>query len=149
MSTQTDPIDVDDAADMILRLGGPYDPESVAAAAGLISELVRRLNHATRVADGFEYPSDVDRVIGRLNGAAAGLPQLLEQLASQLRRFQEHPRLYADHSTRDDPIAVAGDAMTALENAAFTAGRLADGLILAGSAASKLGIWDDTEGTTP
>lgn len=79
-------------ADQALRLDGPYPPGAVVATAGLVAELVRRLNHATTEAAVLPQPSHVHAAIGELAGVVAGLQQLLTQLAARLQQFSADPR---------------------------------------------------------
>lgn len=103
----SEPRDVDSYADEILPVDGPHTPEGVLTAAGLIGELVRRLNHATlpdRAERSLPYPSTVDRAVGQLRGAFGLLPQLLGQLARRLEAFADEPGLYDD---RHDRVTIA------------------------------------------
>lgn len=114
--------DPDEIADEVLPLGGPYSPERVTAAGALMSELVRRLNHAT--SDGghsLPYPSTVDRLVGNLNGAVSGLRQLLMQSAGRLEDFAAMPSLYADAEARGRSAAdIAKTAASLLRGEAAT-----------------------------
>lgn len=132
-------------ADMVLPLGGPYTPEMLAAAASLVAELVRRLNHATRN-PAIDHPALVDAAVGLLARAVAGMPQLCGQLATLLGRFHDTPGLYAagpDHpDTPGDVIALArghlGYAAHALDGAAERLGQ-------AGNCTARLGIHNSGE----
>src|SRR5262245_27636338 len=111
--------DLDEIADEILPVDGPHTPDGVRAAAGLIGELVRRLNHATlreRVERSLPYPATVDAVVGRLQAAAGGLPQLLIQLAHRLDALAAAPGLYDDRGERAEatPFEVATMAASIL-----------------------------------
>jgi hypothetical protein len=110
--------DVDRAADLVLRLDGPYEHDDLAAAASLVSELVRRLNHATRSTT---HPTTVDAVAARIATAVASLPQLCTQLAHSLTRVADDPALASDTPSLD-PAALAHAAAEQLQDAA---GRLA------------------------
>lgn len=115
--------DVDDLADELLPVDGPHTPDGVLAAAGLISELVRRLNHATlpeRTDRSLPYPAAVDSVVGRLQGALGSMPQLLGQLARRLDELAHDPRLYDDRGAgaADPPSEVATFAAEMLRSEA-------------------------------
>lgn len=138
--------DVDDYADEILPVDGPHTPEGVLAAAGLIAELVRRLNHATlphRTERSLPYPSTVNSVVSRLHGAAALLPQTLEQLAGRLRGLAESPDLcddrYDSAPMTADMVAVMAAAVLSNEARRHT-GNLADRLAYACRYTNHLGI---------
>ena len=60
------------AAQEVLPLGRS-DPERVLEAADGVSELVRRLNHATFHRAALPYPSSVGNVVGRINAALWGV----------------------------------------------------------------------------
>lgn len=90
---------VDELADELLPVDGPHTAERVTAAAELLGELVRRLNHATqrdRSERTLPYPATVDRMVGSLHRAAALLPQTLEQMAHRLGQLGDMPGLYDD-----------------------------------------------------
>lgn len=130
-------------ADQILPLGGPYNPEAVTATAALCAELVRRLNHATfRGENSLPYPSSVDRLVTNLNGAVAGLPQLLGQLAQRLDTFADDPNLYADAAAKGQPApeVAACAAVFLRDEAAPRAEWLADALTQARQFTARLGL---------
>lgn len=112
--------DYNAVADEVLPVDGPYEPEALQAAASLIAELVRRLNHATRAGTaGIGYPSHVGDVAARIQSAVAVMPQLLMQLADRLTEFVDNPRLYADEWAGGVPAReVAVEAVAELLDAA-------------------------------
>lgn len=125
--------DVDEIADELLPVDGPHTPDGVVAAASLIGELVRRLNHATqphRAPRSLLYPATVYRTASYLHRAAALLPQALEQLAARMDRLAEQPGLYDDrHAQAPAPAAdTAGLTAFLLREATTRAGMLADEL---------------------
>lgn len=90
-----DRFDVDAAADAVLPLGGPYTPETLAAAADLTAELVRRLNHATRRnMGGIRQPADADRLVQTVARTAAYLTELCGRLAERVGDFEDQPGVY-------------------------------------------------------
>ena len=101
--------DADRAADLLLPLGGPYDPDAVVQAATTVAELVRRLNHATFHRTSLGYPSQLYRVVGGLRAGVYGLDQTLRQLATRLDRWSTDPRVGHDHG-RDPSAACVGAA---------------------------------------
>ncbi|MBX6721717.1 MAG: hypothetical protein IRY92_00555 [Dactylosporangium sp.] len=90
-------MDAYEAADHVLPLDGPHQPDQVIAAARLIGELVRRLNRATASGHVLPWPGDLYGVLGGITEAVAGLAQLLDQLADRADAFAEHPRLTHTH----------------------------------------------------
>jgi hypothetical protein len=135
-------LDPEDIADQALPLGGPYDPEAVIAAARTISELVRRLNHATFHAEAFTYPSDVNRLVGVIAGGVAGLPQLFGQIARHMHAFAADPRLtVAPASENATPAHMATTAASWLTSeAAASISRLTHALQNVQRYTSRLGI---------
>jgi len=106
---------------------GPHSPERTAAAARLIADAVRYLNHATLPANGapgIGYAADVDEVLGALEGAAGGLQQTLRQLAECLRDDLATGRLRLDASRlhTDNPALAVEVAYAELAVAARTCG---------------------------
>ena len=53
------------------------------------AEAIRALNHATFAGTGYEWPSDVDRVIAELEILASRLPQAFRQAEAWLTRHQD------------------------------------------------------------
>jgi hypothetical protein len=133
-----DDINVGEVADEVLRFDGPHHARQIVAAAALISELLRRINNATFPTEVFTYPSEVDKVVGRLEGAAAGLAQACRQLAAVLDAMADNPNLRSD-TDQDIGAAVATDAARALrEYASAAAVRLAAALSAAHDRTSTL-----------
>jgi hypothetical protein len=106
-------LDIDRVADQVLRLGGPYTVEAVSDAAGLLAELVRRLNHATL---GWVAATTVDSLVARLSLAVGAMPQLCCQLGESLQWWATSPDLATDKGSLD-PAEVAGDAALELADA--------------------------------
>lgn len=89
------------AADEATR---PYHHAEAAA------EAIRALNHATLRhgdPDGYEWPSEVDAVIGQLQVLVARLPQALDQAQSWLLDQQAAGRVGHDTPGRKPAFAVA------------------------------------------
>jgi hypothetical protein len=88
----TNPID---AADQVLGelfpLGGPYTTERGLAAAYLVSELIRYLNHATGDAPArvMPWPSNANRVLMNLAEGMHRMPQLLQQVSRRIDKIVE------------------------------------------------------------
>lgn len=114
--------DADSHADEVLPLDGPYDPEALNVAAGLITELVRRLNHASQWHNSdhsLPYPSSVDRQVACLSGTVNSLPQLLKQLAQRLDTISPDQRLRVDNmGVQINPSETASTAAYYLRSAA-------------------------------
>lgn len=84
---------------------GPHSPDTVHRAAEILAYLVRYLNNATGAAGAtVPHAATVDRVLGSLGAAVAGLDQLLAQLAPAIERQAKHAALY------DDRCGCSGDA---------------------------------------
>lgn len=134
--------DPDALADEIILLDGPHDADNVIAAAGVVAELVRRLNHATQAYKCERvlfYPSNVDRLVSLLAGAAYGLPQLCRQLAARMDVFAADERLGVDNLGEAlAPAGVALDAQVDLYIAAQGADAVADALSRARRSTSRL-----------
>lgn len=121
---------VEDTARSVLPLNLAVDREPVRAAATLISELVRRLNHATLndPAAALPTPADVARVLGELRQALAGMQQLLQQIG---RRFDQFDLTLIGVDGRPglkDAAAVADLAAMLLDQAAEMA-EMAGGVV--------------------
>lgn len=106
------------AADGILPLDGAT-PEQALAAASLVAELVRRLNHATRGAT--PTPPELDSIVTSVHLAVRGLPQLVTQLATIAEQYASHPLLAADDGGNPTKLAVA-----ASQEMTIAAARLVD-----------------------
>jgi hypothetical protein len=94
-------------------------PEETLALARTAAGAVRSLNHATLGGDGLGQPADAYELIGELALAAAGLPQLLAQLASALAAG----RLGCDDGT--SPAGAVSGARLFISGARSTAAALA------------------------
>lgn len=102
------------------------------------AEAIRWLNHAT-IHGGYQWPSDVDAVVGHLLMLAERLPQALEQASRWLSRQHEAGRVGID----DVGAPVAADvaveaAVTALAVARSQAGELARDLRRARSLTTRM-----------
>lgn len=75
---------LDEQVEDLFPLGGYYSNERTRAAGRSIAALVRYLNHATYSDAATPYPSTIDSLYGSLDGAIAGLEQLIRQTG---RRF--------------------------------------------------------------
>ncbi|MDL4772488.1 hypothetical protein [Actinomadura xylanilytica] len=125
-----------------LRPDGPHSDDYTAEVARALAESVRVLNYATgsHAERGLQHPQTVYDVVGNLAASAAGLGQLLGQLAEFLTHQAAAGHL-ADTSGAD-PIVVTADAREQLA-AAHTAGSaLSRALGLAQSAVSGLYVLD-------
>lgn len=133
-------LDPDALADTILPLDGPHDVDNVIAAAGVVAELVRRLNHVTFPGrDTLPDPSQVDRLVFALSVATSRLPQLCRQIARRLDRFGASGQLSVGELGEPlDPATVAFTAAVAVEQAAYRADELADALSRARRSTSRL-----------
>lgn len=100
------------------NIDGPHTPESTAAAARQIAELVRYLNHATLADEALPEPADTARVLGELADAAERMRQLLGQIAGRLKRYEP---LGSDDgnpvASRAETVAAAVAAWAHLEHA--------------------------------
>jgi hypothetical protein len=108
--------DFEEIADRLLPLFGPFEPDAVAAAARTISELVRRLNHATRHAAALPAPSDVYTVLGALRVGLSGLNQTLSQLADRTGRWTDD--FHIGHDLGGDPRCACVTTIIQLRRAA-------------------------------
>jgi hypothetical protein len=128
------------AADSLLPLGGPYDPEAIVETARTVAELVRRLNHATGSTASFTYPSEIDRVVNCIRSTMWGHEQLLNQLARCLEYQASNLPLYSDD--RADAIDAAKRAAVWLRTAAGARAVLTDSLDSACVLLGRLGVND-------
>lgn len=115
--------DINALAEQVLP-AGTTDPEAVAAAASLVAELVRRLNHATLEPSAIPGPKHADRIVAAVGNTVLRLPQLLRQLADRMGAVARFPGLSVDslgpvpaggaasvaRDTRDDLTAAASHA---------------------------------------
>ncbi len=100
-----------------------YD-QSPAQYAEQAAEAVRALNHITLwPGGGYEWPSDVDRVIADLFLTATRMQQALDQARHWLDVKAGDGSI--GHDQGADPVAVVGDAHAGLGRAAATAWQLA------------------------
>jgi len=130
-------------ADQVLPLDAA-GPEQVAAAASLVAELVRRLNHATSTATAaptLPTPQDADQVVSALDDAVKRMPQLCGQLADLMDRFAATPGLVADALGPTPPDGAPGIARAAsysLRCAQMRLAAVASDLRVAGRSTARL-----------
>jgi len=114
------------------------------------AEAIRALNHATiRHGDqaGYDWPSDVDSVIGNLQLLAERLPQTLRQAREWLADEMVAGRVGHDTPGRKAAFAAA-TVVGYLNEAEFCAETLATTLAKARRESSHLtGVIDDTDGS--
>jgi hypothetical protein len=108
--------EIEEIADQLLPLFGPFEPGAVAEAARTISELVRRLNHATRHPSALPVPSDVYAVLGALRVGLSGLNQTLSQLADRTGRWTDD--FHIGHDLGGDPRCACVTTIIQLRRAA-------------------------------
>lgn len=124
---------------------GPHSADTVTGAAESVSALVRYLNNATGPGNGhitLHNAATVDRVVGYIESATAGLDQLLSQLAGVLEWQADERRVYDDR--RDRPGAqTAHAAADSIQDARAVAQSLADWLRLARDTTNHIGNDDD------
>lgn len=101
-------------------------PRQTLALARAAAGAVRSLNHATLGGTGLAQPADAYELIGDLSLAAAGLPQLLNQIGRWLASALAAGRLGCDDGT--DPAAAITGARLALSGARDSAAALAAAL---------------------
>lgn len=107
------------------------DQPSIAALAETAAEAIRAANHRTIVPGSVPVP-EVYRILGELSALAHRLPQLCEQLASNLRRRQETGDLRLDahgqrtQSTTGYAIDEAEAALAGAADLLAQVGRLLD-----------------------
>ena len=126
--------------------GDPVRPRDHAEAA---AEAIRALNHATiRSGDraGYEWPSDVDAVIGNLQLLAEFLPQALRQAQDWLA--DQHVAGLVGHDTPGRKVGFAvGMVVGHLDDATTCAQALGSTLSKAHSESSHLtGVTDPVDG---
>ena len=85
-------------------------PRKTLALARTAAGAVRSLNHATLGGEGLAQPADAYELLGELELAAAGLPQLLAQVGRWLASALAAGRLGCDDGT-DPAGAVSGAAL--------------------------------------
>lgn len=129
--------------ELIARLDGPHTDEDTAAAARLMAEAVRFLNHATAGGAGLSYPATAYTVTGELASAAARLGQLTGQLGRFLAGELAAGRLGDDFGS--DPADAVGRADDYLADAAAAAVALTDAL---GAAQNCLASLHQVDGRT-
>ncbi len=111
------------------------------AAAQTISELVRRLNHATRSDTAFEYPSQLGQTVESIHEAVTRLDQLFHQIDARLTVFESDPALYAAGGGQvGETVAVAHHA---LEGALQGVAALQQVLAWLSKSLGRLGLNDD------
>ncbi|WP_242911520.1 hypothetical protein [Actinomadura terrae] len=110
--------------------------------AGAVADAVRALNYATlpeNAAAGVPYPSTVGDVVGRLQAGAAGMDQLVRQLAGRLTDIAAHEELRVAGEMVEPTRAVA-EALDALETVRKMAAGLEGALRDAHNALSPIGV---------
>ena len=126
--------------------GEPARPRDHAEAA---AEAIRALNHATIVSGdpaGYQWPSDVDSVIGNLQLLAERLPQALQQARDWLADQLDAGRVGHDDPARKATFAAA-TVVGYLNEAEVCADALATTLAKARRESSHLtGVVDDATG---
>jgi hypothetical protein len=106
----------------------PHDTHPIEHAAAA-AEAVRWLNHTT-LRGGYQWPSDVDAVIGQLQTLAERMPQALTQASHWLHQQHRTGRVGLDQPATGDVVDLAvGGALSGLHLAAVRAGALADALL--------------------
>jgi hypothetical protein len=114
--------------------------QTPAELAGAAAEAIRQLNHRTlNGGDGWTYPGDAYTVLGALDSAAGGLPQVLGQVRAFLNRLDALGHLRSDHGPVDHDLNAA---LFALRDAAQHAAGLREALGRAHSATGHLGWLD-------
>jgi len=135
---------VEDMAHEVLPLDRAGTPESVQAAAQLMAELVRRLNHATLRPGEHTLPAPVDvaALVSALQETLARLPQLLRQIGARLDMF-DPAQLRADgFGPVTDPAELASGAAEYLDMAARQTAAVGDHLQSATRYANRLAVAD-------
>jgi hypothetical protein len=128
----------DEQVEALFPIGGPYGDDETRAAARAVAALVRYLDHATRHGEALPEPATVDDVLGSLATAAAGLDQLLPQLAYRLGRLTGLPGAYA---TGEHPANVVGHlAATYLGDARAALAQVEAALTAARQHISRIGL---------
>jgi hypothetical protein len=84
---------------------------SAAEHAEAAAEALRNLNRATLGPDGYQWPSDVDTVIGDLQVTAHRMQQALQQAARWLNRAEQEGRIGVD-----TPAVSSTELIEALDN---------------------------------
>jgi len=108
-----------------------------AGAAREAAEAVRALNHATLSGTGYEWPGEVDDVIGELQILAERLPQALRQAAEWVEDAHAAGRVGHD-SGADATDAAVAEVLTELGHAERDAAFLATSLRYARAHSSHL-----------
>jgi hypothetical protein len=133
-----------DTVQALFPVNGPHSAELTSQAGSVLTEIIRFLNYAT-MATAVEYPGTIYDVIGSAHRAAAMLDQTLQQSATRLTEFAQHPHAALRPASGDErwpdkgsPPATAaavtallraarvalGEAQSALRDAHVYAGRL-------------------------
>jgi hypothetical protein len=139
---------IDLIADQVLPLDAT-GPEQVAAAASIVAELVRRLNHATSsatAAPALPTPQAADQVVSALADAVERMPQLCGQLADLMDRLAAKPGLTADGLGPTPPEGAPGIARAAgysLRCAQMRLAAVASDLRIAGRSTARLYLGQD------
>lgn len=92
----------------VTALDGPFTPERTAAAARLVAEAIRYLNHATAEASGTGHAADVWEVLGSLGVAVGRMRQTLDHMGRSLERDLAAGRLLSSEGGPQAEDARAG-----------------------------------------
>jgi hypothetical protein len=123
-----------------LNVDGPREPGYLLEVGESIPEGVRVANHLTFSHDSLRYPAEADSLLRYLAAAAAGYPQLLEQVLHWLEVEQQAGRVrVADDRFTGDPAGAIAEVRTRLDTARTTAEALWVALSSAASVTSTLG----------
>jgi hypothetical protein len=118
-------------------LDGPHTPAGIIAAARVLDDAVRYLNHAT-TRPVLNNPADLAAVLAALHAATVRLPQLFDQLAHTVDRYVLHGGLYDNQG--GNPHVTAADVALRLRDTQIKTGWLIDPLQAACEACARLGI---------
>ena len=123
-----------------IDVDGDRSPEYAMELGDAMYEAVRALNHITMGSATLPHASDVYRLLGELQAAAAGLPQLCAQIASRLEKHHETGRLSEVPGGRygGDTDAAVTAALGALTQAQRHGRALQEALAAAHSATAGL-----------
>lgn len=130
--------------DLDLSTGIPPSPERTLQLAGVLPEVVRTLNHATRDHEALHYPSDADRLIRALEMMASRLPQLIEQVDAWLEREDGAERIEIPSGEYEgNPLLATAAARMELDAARAAAADLRQSLASAASVTSGMAARED------
>lgn len=129
---------ISEAAERLLPLAGPYEPDAVVVSAAVIAELMRRLNHATRHATAVPHPEYVASVAGNIGQAMRATDQLSRQLS---RRLEDQAASEPMYTTQNRPLnEVIGHTADNLHDVGYYARQVAEALESVQRNADSLGI---------